>query len=370
MTEMVRDASVDQVSISATGVVDVDIHPSLPRPDALMTYLSERWRRHTEVYGTRTHTGWAYESNYPPYQGRGLRADAWPESGPPGSDLELMREQLLDPFGIEFGVLDALDVAAGQLNQEYAAALARALNDFQLEHFVEPEPRLKLAMVVPYESPDLSATEIERIAGHPGVVSIFLMAQSLEPFGRRRYWPIYEAAVAHDLPVLIHLSSGGGHPNTPNGWGSYHTEYHIAHVQCFQAQFLSLICEGVFETFPTLKVILAEGGIAWIPAMLRRLDYHWKRLRSELPNLHRRPSEYVDDHLWVATQPLDEPDDPRHLIELFEELGIGNILFSTDYPHFDFDSPTLAFPKALRPETRARIMRDNGVALFGLARGG
>ena len=100
--------------------------------------------------------------------------------------------------------------------------------------------------------------------------------------------------------------------------------------------------------------------------MLRRLDYHCERLRSELPNLQRRPSEYVDDHLWIATQPLDEPDDPRHLIELFEELGIGNILFSTDYPHFDFDSPTLAFPKALRPETRARIMRDNGVALFGL----
>jgi predicted TIM-barrel fold metal-dependent hydrolase len=277
-----------------------------------------------------------------------------------------MRSQLLDPFGIEFGLLTALDVVAGQLNQDYAGALARALNDFQLEHFVEPEPRLKLAAVLPYESPELSVAEIERLAGHRGVAAVLLLAQSLEPLGRRRYWPIFEAAVANELPVLMHLSSGGGHPNTPNGWGSYHTEYHIAHVQSFQAQLVSLVCEGVFERFPTLKVILAEGGLAWIPPMLRRLDYHWERLHTEVPDLHRRPSEYVDDHLWIATQPIDEPDNPTHLIELFEELGIGNVLFSTDYPHFDFDSPTLALPTALRQEARSRIMRGNGAALFGL----
>lgn len=361
-----QTAVADGAAPQATGIIDVDVHPALHRPDGLLPYLPKRWQHHHRVYGSRTHTGWAYESGYPPYMGRGLRNDAWPDDGPPGSSLAWIRDQLLDPFDVEMGILEMLDVVAGQLNQDYGAALARAVNDYQLERFVAEEPRLKLAMVVPYEDPDASVAEIERLADDPGVVSVLLLARTLEPLGRRRYWPIYAAAEAHGLPITVHLSSGGGNPNTPNGWGSYHTEYHIAHTQSFQAQFLSLICEGVFERFPGLKFVMAEGGLAWVPPMMRRLDHHWERLRDEVPDLQRRPSEYIDDHIWVATQPMDEPDDPRHLIELFHDLGVHNIVFATDYPHFDFDSPTLALPRGLAAEDRAAIMRGNGARLFGL----
>jgi uncharacterized protein len=348
-----------------TGIVDADIHPNLPRPDALHPYLPARWRQHALTYGTRTQHALASGSAYKTLMVAGARQDAFPEEGPPGSDLALMRSQLLDAYGIEMGLLNALDVVAAQLNLEYGAALARAMNDFLLEHFVEPEPRLKLSLVIPYEDPVASVAEIDRLADHPGVAQVLMLSRSLEPFGRPKYWPIYEAVERHGLPLGIHLSEIGGHPNTPNGFASYYPEYHVAHVWAFQAQLLSFICEGVFDRFPGLKIVFLEGGLAWVPAMLQRLDHHWMRLRDEVPGLERRPSEYVRDHLWCSTQPIDEPENPQHLVRIFDELGMEHVLFSTDYPHWDFDSPTGALPRALSGEQRRMVLAGNARKLYG-----
>jgi predicted TIM-barrel fold metal-dependent hydrolase/nitrite reductase/ring-hydroxylating ferredoxin subunit len=351
MSTELADRDADAQVTADLGIVDTDVHPTLPHPLALLPYLSARWRRHAETYGSRTYHGLATAPLYKPMMPGGTRSDAWPAQGPPGSSLELMQTQLLDEHHIELGLLNALDDVAGQLYRDYGAALARAWNDWQLETFVEPEPRLKLSLVIPYEDPDASVAEIERLAEHPGVAQILMLIKSIEPFGRRRYWPIYEAAERHRLPIGIHLCQLGGHPNTSSGFVSYYPEYHVGLDQPFQTQLLSLICEGVFDRFPGLKIVFIEGGLAWVPALMQRLDHHWLRLRDEVPDLERRPSEYIADHIWCSTQPIDEPENPRHLKRIFEEFGMGNILFATDYPHWDFDNP--ARVPANRPHHRA-----------------
>jgi predicted TIM-barrel fold metal-dependent hydrolase len=129
----------------------------------------------------------------------------------------------------------------------------------------------------------------------------------------------------------------------------------------------SLVIEGVFERFPDLKVILVEGGITWAPALMWRLDKHWKRLRSEAPHLKRLPSEYMRSNIYYTTQPLDEPDRDSDLIESFRLVGFDRIMFSTDYPHWDMDEPAFVLSKLKIPkQDRARIMGGNARELYGL----
>ena len=96
---------------------------------------------------------------------------------------------------------------------------------------------------------------------------MLLLSRTAEPLGQRRYWPIYEAAAEADLPVGIHAFGNGGWPDTAGGWPSYYIEEMVGHAQCQQAVLTSLILEGVFERFPTLKVVLVEGGFAWAAAL-------------------------------------------------------------------------------------------------------
>ncbi len=117
-------------------------------------------------------------------------------------------------MGIEYGVLNCLGGAGAQLNADYSAALSRATNEWQIAEWLEKEPRLRAGVSVPYEDAELAAAEIDRLGDHPGFVQVLLAARTAEPLGRRKYWPMYEAAERHDLPIGIHF--GGGARGVPD----------------------------------------------------------------------------------------------------------------------------------------------------------
>src|SRR3569833_3171111 len=93
------------------------------------------------------------------------------------------------------------------------------------------------------------------------------------------------------------------------------------------------------ERYPTLKIVLIEAGFAWLPSLGWRLDRNWKRLKAEVPHLKRAPSEYMRQHFWVSTQPMEEPEHPADLIDVMGWIGWDRILFASDYPHWDYDDP-------------------------------
>jgi uncharacterized protein len=352
--------------LTSYSVIDCDIHPALKSPKALHPYLSERWRRHRDTIGDRGFGG----SYYPRANPNAARTDAWPPNGlPPGSDLEFMRYQLLDEWNMDFGVLQPLLGAGAQLNQEYAAALSSAINEWQIEEWLDPEPRLRSGLVVAYESPEHAVAEIERRGKHPGFVQVMLGIRTSEPLGRRKYWPMFEAAADAGLPIGIHFGSQGGNPITGAGWPSMYLEDHAGMSTAFQAQVISLIYEGVFERFPNLKIVLIEGGFGWVPPLAWRLDSAWRKLGDEVPHLQRRPSEYFAEHFWLTTQPMEEPPVAQYFVQLLEQAPWlqDRLMFSTDYPHWDFDAPNEALPKVRLPEGfPAKLMAENARQLYGL----
>lgn len=351
-----------------TALIDCDIHNTVPSDEALKPYLPARWCSYLDMIGSRTYSPYVKGYVYPKVSpAGGSRLDSWPPSGGlPGSDLDFMREQLLDAYEIEYGILNCLYRAVEQRNEEYGAALARAVNEWQVEHWLERDSRLRASIAVTYESPELAAKEIERASAYPGFVQVLVFPRTKEPLGRRRYWPIYEAASRCGLPVGIHFASTTAVPITSAGWPSYYIEDHTAMSMAFQAQVTSLIMEGVFESFPDLRVTLIEGGFAWMPPLMWRLDALYHRLHEEVPHLKRLPSEYIREHMRMTTQPMEEPEYPPHILQLIDHLGPDMLMFSTDYPHWDFDNPRRAFQIKLPRDLESLLLHDNAQRFYRL----
>ncbi|MET7331189.1 amidohydrolase family protein [Nonomuraea sp. NPDC005650] len=341
-------------------LVDCDIHPLPASPGELMAYLPEKWRSHLARFGTR----WQL-AQYPKVGGFAVRADAWPEEGLPGSSVELMRTQHLDQYGVDYGMLNFDHDERG--HRELAVEFARAINDWVAEKWLAAEPRLLGSIVVPWEHPELAVREIERrVAEGRQWVQVAHPLEGAEPLGSRKYRPIYEAAAAHGLPVRMHVGQYGLHNGT--GWPSYYFEEHVDAALATRAQLLNMVCEGLFDAVPGVKIVLVEGGVTWATSLRWALDSAFEQFGAET-GLPRRPSEYLDESVWYTTQPIEEPDDPRDLARLIEHGRLeSRLLFSTDYPHWDFDAPTQSLPRSLPKETRERIFAGNACELYGLPR--
>src|SRR6201996_6422281 len=273
-------------------IIDCDIHP-LPRsPTDIRKYLPERWRSHFDTYGNSFRQPFVGADLWPKPAPYISRRDAYPPTGgPPGSDLAFMRQQHLDPFNVEFGMLQVLDMFIfSQQNLEFGAAIQRAVNEWQLAHWTSREPRLKAAILVGQDDTQAAVAEIERCAKIGQYVQINVSPRATEPLGRRRYWPIYALAEELDLPLGIHVGGYGGHAPTGGGWPSYYAEEHQSNAHSMAATLTSLVIEGVPERFPRLKIVFIEGGFGWISSTMWRMDQHFERFRDEVPHLKRRPS--------------------------------------------------------------------------------
>ena len=359
---------VDVRASQSLAFVDCDIHPIQRSLADLFPYMSERWVSHAKTIGPHIRQGLSSMQAHPRMMAAGQRADAYPErGGPPGSDLDLMRRQHLDASGVEIGMLVSLSKGGmEERNTDYARALSHAVNDWQLHDWVRKEPRLRAGVVVPQEDPEFAAREIRARAADPAFKQVIVSPRSIEPLGRQRYWPIYEAAQECGLPMGLHPAANGAHPSTGAGWPTYYMQEHYAFGTNMQTNVVSMVFEGVFERFPDLKVALIESGFTWIPAMCWRMDRHWERMRHEVPHLKRPPSEYIREHFWFATQPMEEPENPADLVEIIDWIGWDRMLFSTDYPHWDYDDPRYCIKFKLGDAQRAMLFRDNAKALYKL----
>jgi len=343
------------------GIVDVDVHPVPRSPGEISQYMQMPFR--DRYQGERRSM-----FNNPVH---GSRLDSVPPGGgPKGSDPDFLRRQLIDEYGVAYAIMLPRTFCNIQPDPDYGNAIAAAFNQWLVENWLDQnndDGAFKGCITINHHDPQHAVREIERWAGHPHIVQVATDSGARAPFGQRQYYPIYEAIVRNGLRLGIHPGTDGmgiNHQPTP-GYPTHYIEWHSTMSLAFQAHLVSMVTEGVFERFPELKVVMVEGGVAWLAPMLWRLDSYWKALRSEVPWLTRPPSEYVRDHVRLGTQPLERPDSDKDLVNLLEAMEAETVLmFSSDYPHWDFDSPTRAFPK-LRDEMRDAIFSGNARAFYG-----
>src|SRR5258705_6487586 len=211
---------------------------------------------------------------------------------------------------------------------------------------------------------DLAVEEIEGRAGDNRFVSVLVLAQGETLLGRRHYWPVWQAAEKHKLPVAIH--AGSAYRNAPSsiGWPSYRYEYYLAEAQAFQAQILSLIYEGVFGKFPGLKVVLMESGVSWLPAFMWRANKTWRGVRVEVPWVEREPASIIRDHIRVTMQPFDGPPDAAGIADVIEQIGSDRMFLFQPTNPTGKSTAVNPFPPHFPPAFSSRMCADNPLETF------
>lgn len=342
--------------------IDCDLHPAVPGLKALLPYFDDYWRDAIVNRGIdRLNLDITAYPSGAPLSGR---ADWRPARGNPGSDFDLLRRQALDGFGTRFGILNCLHAAQVFHSEDMGAAFCRAINDWLAKEWLGRDPRLRASILVPTQNPELAVEEIERRARDRRFVQILMLAGDEMPLGRRHYWPIYAAAERHGLPLGIHAGSLYRHAPTPGGWPSYYLEDYVSYAGGLESTLLSLIAEGVFVKFTRLKAVFIESGFTWLPACLWRFNKTWRGVRSEIPWVDRTPAEVVRDHIRFTLQPVDAPPHPGQLERVLEQMGSEELLlFSTDYPHWQFDGDAV-LPAELPRHLLRKILVDNPLKTY------
>lgn len=346
-------------------IIDTDIHPTMD-PKRVVDFLPEPWRSRF-ASGNRGPGTLGY------WNAAGfLQADAVTNDGDLiSSKPESLARLFFDHYDLEYGILNmetAIHIGVGP-EIDFGAALISAMNDVMVHDWLPRDPRFRASINVAPSDPILAAKEIRRLGDHPGMVQVMMGSGARIPYGQRFYHPIYEAAAEHGLPVAIHPGNEGvgitGPPNAA-GYPTSYLEWHTTLVTSYISHLVSLVTEGVFVKFPTLKFVMVEGGVSWVPPILWRLDKNWKALRQTTPWLERLPSEYVQDHIRLTTQPMEEPENAAHrkaMLEMFDAEHM--VMFSSDYPHWDGDTVDFA-ARGFSKEQRRRVLSENARELYGL----
>lgn len=354
-------------SPSVLKLIDADVHNALASPNDLLPFLPTYWREEVKARGMNVpHAGYVSPVGV-------LREDARPDdnSGGPGSSPAFLMKDHMDRYGIDYAVLTGSGMLSLSLHNDpdYSTALASALNEWLVATWLAYSPRFRGSIIINHSDPLAAAKEIRKWAGRPQIAQVLMASGSNRLFGQRFFHPIYEAAAEAGLPVAIHPGSEGAGtaPNvTGAGRPTRYMEWHNILPTNYMATVNSLVCEGVFEKFPTLKFVAIEGGIAWLPHLMWRMDKNYKALRAQTPWLKKLPSDYIRQHIRVTTQPIEETEKPKHLLQIFEMINAPHmIMFSSDYPHWDFDNPKMSLPP-LPKEMKERIFWKNAAELYGL----
>lgn len=285
-----------------------------------------------------------------------------------GEAPEEIAQQHLDRYGITHAVLQPQPTMYLSLvpSIDIANVLCRAANDWLIATYLERDARYLGSVCINANDPPSAATEIRRVGSHPRMVQVIVPGESSFLYGHRFYHPIFEACEEMGLVFALHPGREGSYQSsTPIGRPSTYFEWHVSLPLTFMAHAGSLVLEGTFEKFPGLKVLLTEGGFGWLPHLMWRMDKNFKALRSTMPWLKQEPSAYVREHIRLTSQPVEEPKNPGHFLEILEMMGAERTLcFSSDYPHWDFDDPFRAFPSGLPQALRDRIFWENAAELY------
>jgi predicted TIM-barrel fold metal-dependent hydrolase len=276
-------------------------------------------------------------------------------------------------------------------DEEVYRATVRAYNDWLGEEYCPVAPDRLIGLgVIPWTNLDDAIAELRHCKklGLKGVnLGVFPNGKSYPKPEDDRFWA---AAIDLKMPLTVHVGFDrlgpraqqptfeypGADPEMLKKVGPRKIVDWVALPFLSLAPSISLAqltMSGVFDRLPDLKIFFAETRLGWVPFWMEEADYWFERHRHWAERLlgftppKLKPSEYVQEHISFSVQHVE-----RVAIELRHHMGVGHVMFATDFPHIECDWPnTRPFAEKLFAGVPAdeayRIAAGNVLDFFHLA---
>jgi predicted TIM-barrel fold metal-dependent hydrolase len=249
---------------------------------------------------------------------------------------------------------------------EVEVGVAEGYNRWLVENVLSTQDRIYSMLYLPFSDPAACERIVEAYADHPKVSGFMITSVRFKPVHHNQYMRLYRMIEESGKPLGFHAGPHWTHEGYVGQLNRFISMHAISFVLCNIVHLTNWVINGLPERFPKMPVIWIESGLSWLPFMQQRLDSEYLMRSSEAPNLKRLPSEYIAD-MYFTCQPMEKTN-MKLLEATFESINASErLLYASDWPHWDFDLPTVISDLPFLDETAKRnILGHNAARLFGL----
>jgi len=281
-------------------------------------------------------------------------------------DVVLAR-RAMEAMGVDYNIqFPTPFLLFGQHPQpEVAEQLSFAYNRWLTKRILPADKFIKAFIYLPFSDPVLSLKTVEEFAGCEGVVGFMVTSGHQKRVYHNSYAPLWRAIEESGKALGFHAGHNwaDGSISLTNTFMGMHA---LSFVHCNIVHMTNWVLNGMPERFPKIKTIWIESGLAWVPYLMQRLDNEYMMRSSEAPLLKKRPSDYMRE-MFYSCQPM-EMTDMDLLKATFKAINAETqLLYCSDWPHWDFDLPSVIYDLPFLTERAKRnILGKNACDLFGL----
>jgi hypothetical protein len=250
--------------------------------------------------------------------------------------------------------------------KEMEVELCWAYNRWLTEKVLpESGGRFYSMLSLPFNDADESLRQVEKFGDRKHVGGFMVTTVRNTGVHENQYMKVYRAIEERGLVLSFHSGPNWAEPifKTCNRFLAVHalgfSWYNILHCT-------NWVINGLSERFPKLPVIWIESGLAWVPFLMQKLDHEFMLRPSEAPLLKKKPSEYMRE-MFYSSQPM-EIQDYGAMEQTFRMMNAETqLLYASDYPHWDFDLPsTISDLPFLSEKAKHNILGGTAARLFKL----
>jgi uncharacterized protein len=285
----------------------------------------------------------------------------------PGQAFAEITRRGMDAMGIDYQVIFPTSMLSLGLNpmEEIEVHLGRAYSRWLRELILPRDKRFIGFAYLPFNTPEECEKIVAEAAKDPQIVGFTICSIRYKPIHHNRHTRLFRMIEESGKPIALHSGITWNERSFTqlNRFLSMHA---LSFVHFSLIHMTNWIINAMPERFPKLKLIWIESGLAWIPYLMQRLDHEVLMRPSDAPGLRRLPSEYMQD-MHFSSQPMER----THMALLEATMKVmkaeTQLLFASDWPHWDFDPPSAITSLPFLSDTAKRnILGLNAARLFNL----